>query len=440
MENIDYVEGGAVRRKQKMTWRHYGFVFACAAMEFVCIGAWFNCAGIFYNPVANEFGIGLGQVGIYVSISFFSTMVVLPYGGRLLERANARMIYAATNALLFAAFLLNALAPNVYVMYVSGLLAGAMGAFDMYLLPVMIARWFKERMGFVVGAAAALSGIGAATLNIAIAAVITTYGWRIGYAVIALLVLILVIPSSIAFVRSYPEEVGVRSYGAALDGFEEKEAKSDSPFSIVKVEGADFSRVVQSISFYLMILMAMTAGLAVMMSQYLTSYALDVGYATMVGAAMTSAASLGNMGGKVVFGAFADRNITLAVIGPVVFPIIGFIGLMVVGGANSTAIVAMAFLYGTIQCSNVSILPLAVRHLFGDKDYGRIWSIISACSSFACGVGSSIWGFVYDVSNTFFGVFTVGIILLLIRLVAYLIALPVARRIPHSEEVRKVAG
>ena len=84
--------------------------------------------------------------------------------------------------------------------------------------------------------------------------------------------------------------------------------------------------------------------------------------------------------------------------------------------------------------------PLVVQNLFGDKDYGKIWSTISPFSSFACGVGSSIWGFIYDASGTFFVIFIVGIILLLIRLVCYFIALPIAKKIPHTEEDREVVS
>lgn len=425
--------------RQKLTWHHIGFVLACASMEFVCVGAWFNTAGIFYHDVAEEFGIGLGQVGLYLSITFFSTVFVLPPGGRLLERGNARLIYAVTNVLMLLAFVINTFATNIYMMYVSGLLAGAMGAFDMYLIPVMIARWFEKRTGFVVGLTSGLSGVGPAIWNIAIAAVIASAGWRIGYATLAIVVAVVVIPLSVAFIRSYPEEVGVRPFGALLNADAESEKSKDAVMQ-VKISGADFTRVVKSPAFYLMIIMAMTAGMAVMMSQYLTSFALDIGYVAMIGAAMTSAAMVGNMLSKIVFGTLSDKSVTLAVLGPIVLPIIGFVGLMLIGGGSAIGVIAMAFLYGTIQPNNVTILPLAVRSIFGDKDYSRIWSIISACSSFACGIGSSIWGFVYDATATFYGVFTVGIILLLIRLAAYFIAIPSAKKIPHTEEVKEITA
>ena len=406
-------------------------------MEFVCVGAWFNSAGIFYHDVAEEFSVGLGQVGLYLSITFFVTVFVLPPGGRLLERKNARTIYMVTNFLMFLAFVFNAIAPNIYLMYVSGFLAGAMGAFDMYLIPVMIARWFKEHTGLIVGITASLSGVGAALWNIVIAAVIASAGWRVGYAVLAAVIAVVVLPLTVAFIRSYPQEVGLKPYGAPLKDGGASEGEATAVVR-VKVSGADFAKVVRSPAFYMMIVMAMTAGMAVMMSQYLTSFALDVGYVAMVGASMTSAAMLGNMLGKIVFGAVADKNITLAVFGPIVFPVIGFIGLMVIGGSSVVGIVAIAFLYGTIQPNNVTILPLTVQQLFGDKDYGRIWSIVSACSAFACAIGSSIWGFVYDATGTFYGVFTIGIVLLLIRLGAYFIGLRSAKKIPHTEEVREI--
>lgn len=424
--------------KQKMTGKHIGFLLACCAMEFCCVAAWFNSAGIFYPGVSQEFNVGTGQIGLYMSISFFVTMFVLPPGGRLMEKRSCLAIYAATNIMMAAAFALNAAAPNVWFMYISGVLAGCMGAFDMYMIPVIMARFFKERTGFFVGIAASMSGVGAAVWNIVIAMVIQGAGWRMGYLTLCIVVIVVVLPLTFLFVRSYPEQLGIRAYGEVLDDEEIRPDRTKS--TIVHVSGADYAKVAKSPVIVLLVIMAMVAGMAVMMSQYLTSYAISVGYALTIGATMTSLSMIGNMLGKLLFSAAADKSTTLAVICPIVFPIIGFLGLIFLGTVSPYIAIAAAFLYGTIQPSNTSILPLVVQNLFGDKDYGKIWSTISPFSSFACGVGSSIWGFIYDASGTFFVIFIVGIILLLIRLVCYFIALPIAKRIPHTEEDREVVN
>lgn len=424
--------------KQKMTGKHIGFLLACCAMEFCCVAAWSNSAGIFYPGVSQEFNVGTGQIGLYMSISFFVTMFVLPPGGRLMEKRSCLAIYAATNIMMAAAFALNAAAPNVWFMYISGVLAGCMGAFDMYMIPVIMARFFKERTGFFVGIAASMSGVGAAVWNIVIAMVIQGAGWRMGYLTLCIVVIVVVLPLTFLFVRSYPEQLGIRAYGEVLDDEEIRPDRTKS--TIVHVSGADYAKVAKSPVIVLLVIMAMVAGMAVMMSQYLTSYAISVGYALTIGATMTSLSMIGNMLGKLLFSAAADKSTTLAVICPIVFPIIGFLGLIFLGTVSPYIAIAAAFLYGTIQPSNTSILPLVVQNLFGDKDYGKIWSTISPFSSFACGVGSSIWGFIYDASGTFFVIFIVGIILLLIRLVCYFIALPIAKRIPHTEEDREVVN
>ena len=333
--------------KQKMTGKHIGFLLACCAMEFCCVAAWFNSAGIFYPGVTQEFNVGTGQVGLYMSISFFVTMFVLPPGGRLMEKRSCLAIYAATNIMMAIAFALNAAAPNVWVMYISGVLAGCMGAFDMYMIPVIMARFFKERTGFFVGIAASMSGVGAAVWNIVIAMVIQGAGWRMGYLTLCIVVVVVVLPLTFLFVRSYPEQLGVRAYGEVLDGEEIRSDRTKS--TIVHVSGADYAKVVKSPVLVLLIIMAMVAGMAVMMSQYLTSYAISVGYALTIGATMTSLSMIGNMLGKLLFSAAADKSTTLAVICPIIFPIIGFLGLIFLGTVSPYIAIAAAFLYGTIQ-------------------------------------------------------------------------------------------
>lgn len=49
---------------------HYGFVIiiCCCLMMGVNIGLSFSCAGIFYKPVSESLGVGVGLFGIYMHL------------------------------------------------------------------------------------------------------------------------------------------------------------------------------------------------------------------------------------------------------------------------------------------------------------------------------------------------------------------------------------
>lgn len=417
--------------REKLTWRHVGAVIAAAAMGFVGTSLWLNSSGIFYSSVAQEFNVGLGQVTIYYSLGLFVTIVLLPISGRLLEKGKTRLLYVGSNVLLAIAFFLNAIAPNLWVMYIAGVLASGMCVFDMYLMPVFVAKWFKTKVGTIVGCAGAMSGIGGAIWNMVGSGIILSAGYRMGYMAFGFIVLVVLVPLCIVFARE-PKDVGCRPYGEVAAAAAAAESEKKAP---VKLTGADYAKVIKSPAFVMFIIMGFCGGLVAMMAQYMTSFALSVGYAATIGAAMTSAAMIGNMLTKIAFGAAADKSPLLSVLGGVVFPLVALAGLIMIGGGSAAVVIALAFIYGGSQPNNVIILPVVTQKTFGDKDYSKIWSTISPFCALASACGATIWGWIYDGMGSFIGVFIVGIILLVVRLIAYLIGRASAKKLPHTEQI-----
>lgn len=412
---------------EKLTWKHIGFVIAVSAMDFVGVALMLNSSGIFYPSVAEEFGVGLGQVSLYITIAYLVSMPLLPLGERLMNKISARTIYVVTNLLIAAGFFINSMASNVWMLYLAGAISAGNIVFNMYLMPVLVARWFKKRVGMVVGIAGACSGLGAALWNVVGANVITTMGWRAGYASFGILILVLVVPLMAVFVRSNPEDVGVLPYGAG-EAVEVQEGATAKPVA----SGASYSAVIKSPIAVFLVLMALGGGMVAVMSQYLTSFAVNVGYATAVGATMTSAAMIGNMVTKVVFGSLADKSVFGAVTGAVLMPIVGLVGLMLIGGNSAWGVVAVAFLYGGVQPSNTVLLPLVIQKTFGDRNYGKIWGSISPFSALACAIGATCWGWIYDGTGSFIAVFVIAIALLVMRWVAYVIMAQMGKKVPWT--------
>lgn len=86
---------------------HYGFVIiiCCCLMMGVNIGLSFSCAGIFYKPVSESLGVGVGLFGIYMSVMYVAATLFLPFAGKLLERYSARWLFTGSSALMGLVFL-----------------------------------------------------------------------------------------------------------------------------------------------------------------------------------------------------------------------------------------------------------------------------------------------------------------------------------------------
>lgn len=197
---------------------HYGFVIiiCCCLMMGVNIGLSFSCAGIFYKPVSESLGVGVGLFGIYMSVMYVAATLFLPFAGKLLERYSARWLFAGSSALMGLVFLAFAALNAVWEFYAVAVALGVSVAFQLYLsFPTLVNRWFSVKVGLMMGICTAASGIGGMLFSPLIALMITDWGWRWAYAACGLLILCVVSPLLALLLRSRPEEKGLRKDGTA---------------------------------------------------------------------------------------------------------------------------------------------------------------------------------------------------------------------------------
>ena len=64
--------------------RNYCFIIVacCCLMMGVNVGMAFSCAGIFYVPVSESIGVSVGKFGIYMSIMYVASTLMLSYAAR----------------------------------------------------------------------------------------------------------------------------------------------------------------------------------------------------------------------------------------------------------------------------------------------------------------------------------------------------------------------
>ncbi len=142
---------------------HYAYVIliCCCLMMSVNVGLSFSCAGIYYSPVSQSLGVTVGEFGIYMSIMYVTSSLMLPLAGKMLERYSARMLFSVSSAVMGIDFLAMSLFRHVWEFYISGGVMGITLAFLLYLsFPTIINRWFHTRVGMMIGICSAASGIG----------------------------------------------------------------------------------------------------------------------------------------------------------------------------------------------------------------------------------------------------------------------------------------
>src|SRR5947208_2839811 len=173
---------------------------------------------VFFVALLDEFGWSRGATAAAFSISSVVQGLLSPVVGILVDRLGPRRIMLGGAGLLGVACVLASRIGSLWSLYmVIGVLA-ATGLCAVSWVPsgTLIARWFTERRGSMLGLA--FSGMGAGVLVMGPLAqwLITGYGWRAAYVVLGVGTLVVLLPLVWLGVRDAPLVAAPALYASGL--------------------------------------------------------------------------------------------------------------------------------------------------------------------------------------------------------------------------------
>ena len=199
-------------RDALMPWVVVGAVWVTLA---IASGLYFSFP-VFFVALLEEFGWSRGATAAAFSISSIVQGLLSPVVGTLVDRLGPRRVILSGTFVLGGACLLASRIGSLWSLYlVTGVLAAA-GVCAVSWVPsgALIARWFAERRGSMMGIA--FSGMGAGVLVMGPLAqwLIDGYGWRTAYLVLGTGTLAVLIPIVWFGVQDAPR-CGVSRHGHA---------------------------------------------------------------------------------------------------------------------------------------------------------------------------------------------------------------------------------
>ncbi|MDQ2773847.1 MAG: MFS transporter, partial [Acidobacteriota bacterium] len=155
--------------------------------------------GVFLKPLASTFGWSRAQVSLAFTVTALTVAACSPFIGRLLDRYPARRIVIPCTAVYGLAFgSLAFLTPHISHLLLVFLILGIVGNGTTQLgYARIISAWFDQSRGRALAAVMAGSGAGSMIFPPLAQALITSYGWRIAYAALGGLILVLGLPLAV---------------------------------------------------------------------------------------------------------------------------------------------------------------------------------------------------------------------------------------------------
>lgn len=395
--------GSSIR--EPMTCRHWLIIAAGVFIAFGPCALVYNVWSIFVVPVSSSLGVASSQFTFFITLVYLVGGIAAPFAGNLLQKYDLRIVLSVSIVMVALGLFLCSFWNHIYLFYVSGVVVGFGIVSLMFLaIPTLINRWFLQHAGLFMGICFAMSGVGGAVWSMVGGLIIDASTWRVAYQVFSALVLVIGLFATLVCVRSYPEEVGLRPFGA--QPLQEDSASAHGGEGL-KLRGVSASVMFRSPVFYLLIFsMGIFNALTVTVNLYAT-YIHHLGALGLAGITPDGAVIMASVvasclmavsaGSKVLLGAISDKSM------------IGALAIAFVGGVVSICcmwlwawspevIVFGGALGGVLYAAIDALAPSITRQIVGPRDYTIIYSRVAIVVNLAGAVAATVFAAVAEAS------------------------------------------
>ena len=357
---------------------------------------------VFFVALLDEFRWSRGATAAAFSISSVVQGALSPLVGILVDRLGPRRVMLGGAWALGGACVLASRIDSLWSLYlIVGVLAAA-GVCAVSWVPsgALIARWFTERRGSMLGLA--FSGMGAGVLVVGPLAqwLIAEYGWRTAYVVLGLGTLGTLIPLIWLAIREAP--------GAATP--KRGEGRGSTPDSAQA--GREIGDALRSRAFWALFFAYLCTPLAVFsVVTHQVAYAVDHGFGRLFVAGVFGLTGLLSVVGRIVFGIAADR-IGRAVSATVSYACtaVGTLCLLALDlWPHPAALYAYAVFFGLGFGARGPIITAMAAQLFPGRRFGVIYGIMSVGNGIGGGLAPWYAGVLHDVSGSYRVAFLIAI-------------------------------
>jgi len=402
----------------KISGKYLLILIAVSGLIATSVGLVTNVAGLFFNGIAEDFGILKGTVSMTLTIC----NIVFALGGlaapKLLKEEHLKPLLIIGTVLIAGCTALLALCSNIYLMYALNAVRGfAAGILGFVMVTMVINNWFHANVGLATSIAMSCSGLAGALFSPVISSVIESGGWRTGYLFTAAIMAVLNLPAILFLPSLKPETKGMVPLGYQPS---EKTEKKET----VKEKADSASRINMAL-FVMAAAYSFMGCAATALPQHFPSIAGSYELAASVGALMLSICMVANSLGKIVLGALADKfGSRMSLLFYCALTIGATVVLMLVH--TTFGMYIGAALYGLVYALGTVGVVMITKDTFGLENYSRTYPTISLAGTIANAVFSSVIGFMYDLSGNY--VSTLILMLVMLGLNTFIIISLYSRR------------
>jgi len=380
----------------------YGWVVVAAffAIGTVMYGT-LTSFGVFFKSIGSEFGLTRTATSAIFSAQNLFGAANSFLGGWAVDRYGPRVVALFIGILTGLSLLLTSQTSALWQLFITySLLFSVIGAV-MTLIVSTVSRWFDKDRGLALGIAGSGVGLGPVAIAPLATHLISSFDWRTAYIILGLIAWLFIIPLS-RLLKDNPGDAGAGPGGTGVVPPETGGGTRPAGFSL---RGASRTR-----SFWLFgSIWFLNAFCYFLVLIHMVPHATDIGIPAMEAATVLSLIGASFIAGRLLMGKVSDSigrkktAITCALLAA-----LAMIWLLWSGD------LMMLYIFGAVFGFANGGLDPAIQVLVGDtygmRSIGTIIGTLQVNWGIGVLVGPAVGGVVFDVSNSYFTAFLVGVL------------------------------
>lgn len=375
-------------------------VAACVVVSAVIVGAR-NSFGVFVIPMSEDFGWNRGTVSIAASLSFLLSGLAQPLLGGFLDRFGGRRVILASLITLGLATLALSLTFHIlFIIILFGLVAGtAYSGASPANTSALLVNWFRRKQATALGVNAAGAALGGLLL-VPLAIYITqAANWRIAWAALGLIVLLVAVPLVYLLIFDNPEKLGLRPDGDAQSPESNIDKASIGPAGpLVTARWIESFRswpIWQMSSAY--IVEGFTTAILLV---HFVPYASDRGASASSAALMFGIMMLSSIVGSPSAGMLSDRSDRRSVLTLVYFLRgCGYLTVLLIPGSSGLWVSAVVI--GLTWNAPASLTTSLIADIYGLRALGTISGLSYSFRQIGGASGVLLTGYLFDITGSY---------------------------------------
>ena len=389
--------------------RYYPWVVI--GIAFLTVGVAFgtrNAFAVFLIAVIEEFHWSRGLASGALMLGAVMWTLAAPVIGILLDRFGPRVVLPGGSILMAIGFIISGMAHSVLEFYIGmGIFMGVgFAALPMTSQATFLSNWFIRKRGMAIGTVASGIGLGILIVVPWTQWLITTYGWRAAFFILAAVLAIVVAPLNYFFQRQRPEQMNLEA-----DFGESPLQASFGHTKTAGVDGPSLKAALRTWRFWAFAFGVLAGAIPLhMVLIHQVAAVSDAGFSKELAAFGLGLIGLFTAPAMIFMGLLADRigRRWSYALGSASLMVGIFLLMMITDATQSWLFYAFPPFIALGFSSRQSLYPTIAADLFHGKSFGAIIGAIALFIGAGAGIGPWLGGVIHDWTGNYYWAFCVA--------------------------------